>query len=65
MFNEERAIPLFFERMKAVTDAVRDRYEPRLYFVDNGSIDGSQAILRDLAATHPGVYLIVLSRNFG
>jgi glycosyltransferase involved in cell wall biosynthesis len=65
VFNEQQTIPLFFERIAGVFDRIQDKYEPRLYFIDNGCIDGSLKIIRDLHERFPNVFVIVLSRNFG
>ena len=65
VFNEEKTIPLFFERINKVFDGLRDRFELSLLFVDNGSQDLTPAILRQLRSRFPFVYHIALSRNFG
>lgn len=65
VFNEQQTIPLFFERMADVFAQLQDRYEPRLYFIDNGCSDGSLKIIRELHERFSNVFAIVLSRNFG
>jgi glycosyltransferase involved in cell wall biosynthesis len=46
--------------------ALRDDYEAlRLLVVDDGSTDGTRAVMEDLAAAHPEVGYIRLRRNFG
>lgn len=65
VFNEEIAIPLFFNRVAKVFARIEHSYEPRLFFIDNGCVDRSLEIIRRLHDDYPYVYAIVLSRNFG
>src|ERR1019366_10696708 len=65
VYNEQEAIPLFFERMRSVFAQLREQCEPALYFIDNGCTDASLSIIQKLHETNPNVYAIVLSRNFG
>ncbi|HUV04021.1 MAG TPA: glycosyltransferase family 2 protein [Armatimonadota bacterium] len=63
LYNEEQNVkPLHGE----VTDALRNlgrAYE--VIFVDDGSTDGSPAILDELASADPAVEVMQLRRNFG
>jgi polyisoprenyl-phosphate glycosyltransferase len=62
VFNESESIPLFVERVVPVLDGLDvDSYE--IIFVDDGSVDGTWRVLRELA--HPSVRRLRLSRNFG
>ncbi len=63
VYNEERALPLFYETAKPVLDRLAWDYE--LLFVNDGSQDGSLSILRKLAEENPKVKVISFSRNFG
>ena len=65
VYNEEATIPLFFDRMSQVFDRIRGHCNPSLYFIDNGCHDRSYEIIQELHNRYPGVYVIVLSRNFG
>ncbi len=62
LLNEEDNIPILYE---ALTEALRGRdYE--LIFVDDGSVDGSQQVLRALAESdEEHVTVIEFRRNFG
>ena len=61
VFNEAATLRELHERVaKALAD---QDYE--LVLVDDGSSDGSGAILRELAAAHPRVVAVALSRNYG
>jgi len=62
-FNEESNIPELYARLKAVLDPLGRSYE--LVFIDDGSRDGSAALLRDIHAKDPAVHVIRLRRNFG
>lgn len=62
-YNEEESIPLFFEAMTRI-EAELD--EPVAYFfVDDGSKDGTLAVLRDLSSQYPQITYLSFSRNFG
>ncbi len=63
VYNEEATLPLFYRRLKQVLAETGLRYE--IIFVDDGSSDGSAAIIRRLAQEEPGVRFLLLSRNFG
>jgi glycosyltransferase involved in cell wall biosynthesis len=65
VFNEQLTIPLFFDRIANIFAQIEERYEPRLYFIDNGCSDGSRKIIQELHKRYPNVFVIVLSRNFG
>ena len=65
VFNEEAALPIFFERTAAVLDSLAERCESEILFVNNGSSDGSLSLMRSFAASRPGVYAATLSRNVG
>lgn len=65
-------IPVFNEReslhplMEEVLPMIRALDRPaEVVFVDDGSTDGSTAVLEELAAAHPEVRAVVLRRNFG
>lgn len=62
-YNEEGNIPELHKRLTSVLANQVDAYE--LIFVENGSLDGSGALLQRLAAEDPHVVVLGLSRNFG
>lgn len=64
VYNEERVLPALFERLYPALDALGRRYE--CIFIDDGSRDGSAALLREQfqrRAAHTRV--ILLNSNFG
>jgi len=63
VYNEATVLPLFYDRISAVLDSMAMDYE--LLFVDDGSTDGSTALLEALAQRDPHVKVLLFSRNFG
>lgn len=62
VFNEEQNIRELHRRL---TDALADVAGYELIFVNNGSVDGSEAAIRELQRTDGHIRLMNLSRNFG
>ena len=63
IFNEEAVLPLFVRRIDLLTAGLDGPAE--VIFVDDGSTDGSAALLASLTAQNPACRSIGLSRNFG
>lgn len=63
-YNEAQAIPLLQPRIAATLDALPG-VEGRVLYVDDGSHDGTWAVLQALVAADPRVSALRLSRNFG
>lgn len=63
VYNEQDALLPLFEKMRAVMQRHSEPWE--IIFVNDGSHDGSPAILDKLAAAHPEVKVIHFRRNFG
>lgn len=63
-YNEADNVEPLYDRVRAVFAALPDyRYEH--LFIDNASTDGTDAVLRRLAARDPTVKVIINTRNFG
>ena len=62
-YNEQEALPIFYEEVMKVVIAMNCQYE--LIFVNDGSKDTTLLILKDFAAKNENVTYISFSRNFG
>lgn len=65
VFNEELAVPLFYERLVKALVTVEDRVRFEILFVNNRSTDGTEAQVLALRAKDPRVQLLTMSRNYG
>lgn len=63
VFNEVQAIPIFYQAVRDFP-AFQD-YCVEIVFVDDGSTDGSEALLTELASADVWVKNVVFTRNFG
>ena len=64
-YQEELNVRRCYEEVKRVLEPLSDRYEYEHIFGDNGSTDGTLAILREIAAEDPRVKVLAYARNFG
>jgi polyisoprenyl-phosphate glycosyltransferase len=62
-YNEEVCLPELYKRLKAVLDSEKN-YRWRLIAIDNGSIDNSWKVLRQLAIRDKRILAIRMARNF-
>lgn len=62
-YRDAQAIPVMHQRLSAVFAALAVDYE--IIFVNDGSPDGSDAVLEELAAQDAHVLAVEHSRNFG
>ena len=63
VFNEEAVLPEFHRRLAAVLDSLQAPAE--ILYVNDGSRDGTLALLASLNEKDPRVAVVDLSRNFG
>lgn len=63
IYNEEAVLGELYRRLKAVMDALDGPAEA--IFVDDGSFDGTFAMLSELSGSDPRVKVLRFSRNFG
>ena len=62
-YNEEDSIPLIYNELKKVSNNMK--YDFEFIFVNDGSIDNSLSVLKNLSAKDKQVKYIHFSRNFG
>ena len=62
-FNEEQLLSQFISKCTQVLEGCQRDYE--LIFVNDGSYDGSRAVLQEYASRNGRVKIINLTRNFG
>lgn len=63
-YNEEKALPLFYDEIKKVSSQMSN-YEFELLFIDDGSKDNTLNVLQEFAKQDERVKYIAFSRNFG
>ncbi|HHE37329.1 MAG TPA: glycosyltransferase [Candidatus Cloacimonetes bacterium] len=63
VFNDEKVIQKFYQRLKPVIDSLTQNYE--ILFIDDGSEDNSFRILRSLQQKDENIKILKLSKNFG
>ena len=63
-YNEEEALPFFYEAVAKVADEMKE-YEFEFLFVNDGSKDKTLAVLKGFAEKDPRATYLSFSRNFG
>lgn len=63
VYNEKNNIELLYPKLKKVLSGMRAEYE--LIFIDDGSSDGTDCILRNIFDEDDRIAVIRLSRNYG
>lgn len=64
MYNEEEMIPLFFKKIYDVLNKV-DKYSKEIVCVNDGSVDDTLKLLKEIKATNSDIHILSFSRNFG
>lgn len=62
-FNEEESVKLLYDEITKALSSVNETYE--VIFIDDGSSDGTYAVLKQLHSVDPSVKIIKFRRNFG
>lgn len=62
-FNEEEALPFFYEKITEVLSSLKEDYE--LILVNDGSTDGTLKVMKELSAKDQHIVYLSFSRNFG
>jgi polyisoprenyl-phosphate glycosyltransferase len=65
VYNEESVVAEFHRRLMDVVTPLRREHQVRITYVNDGSIDHTDAELLKLANDDPDVTILELSRNFG
>jgi glycosyltransferase involved in cell wall biosynthesis len=64
-YNEERSLPYLANTLRSVEKELSKAYELELIFVDDGSVDGTQEVLRQMFGTRPNCTLLRHDQNRG
>ncbi len=67
-YNEEEALPLFYEEFLKMREVFRKKYPDvamELLFIDDGSTDQTLQVIKGLREKDPGIHYVSFSRNFG
>ncbi|MCX6759634.1 MAG: glycosyltransferase family 2 protein [Candidatus Nealsonbacteria bacterium] len=64
-FNEEKNIPLVYDKLLKVFNSLQERYNYEIIFIDDGSVDKSPEILENLTNQNKNIKYLQFSRNFG
>ena len=65
VYNEEPGLREFYEETGKILKTLPKPWDYELLFINDGSADGSLAVLREFAAADPKVKIVNFSRNFG
>ena len=64
-YNEQEAIPIFYEEIRKTAEELKQKAELQILFVNDGSRDKSLEEMKKLAAQDERVKYVSFSRNFG
>jgi len=65
VYNEDRVVSLFFERIQPVMEKLSEHYAVHLVFLNNASRDRTPQQIEKIREVWPSTYLITMSRNVG
>ena len=65
-YNEEESVELFYQEVMKNEECLREKgLEFQILFVDDGSLDGTLAVIKELRKKDERVHYVSFSRNFG
>lgn len=64
-YNEQEALPLFYEEINRILKELEEKYDFEILFVNDGSKDGTLEIIKNLSKNDSRIRYIDLSRNYG
>lgn len=65
VFDEQEAVPKFLECIDGVFSSLSTFYDYEVIFVNDGSRDATEFVIRSYMSDNPHLHLLNLSRNFG
>jgi glycosyltransferase involved in cell wall biosynthesis len=65
VYDEDRVVPLFFERIQPVMEKLSEHYAVHLVFLNNASRDRTLQQIEKIREVWPSTYVITMSRNVG
>ncbi len=63
VFNEKENLPVLYNELEEAFNGLKVACE--IIFVDDGSVDGSREVIRELAAKNKDVRAVIFKRNYG
>ena len=64
-FNEQESIPIFYNEVMKVSQKLKDSLDVEIVFVNDGSIDDTLNVLKELNKKDKRARYVSFSRNFG
>lgn len=67
-YNEEAALPVFFQTIQPILKEMKERYEPwdwEIWLIDDGSTDKTLQVAKELHGRDERIHYLAFSRNFG
>ena len=64
-YNEKDAIPIFYNKIKEISDKMKEYLDFEVVFIDDGSDDNTLDVIKNLAVDDDRVKYVSFSRNFG
>lgn len=65
IYNEEKCLPLFLEKIKNVEKCLSEKYLFEIFFSNNHSTDSTLSLLKKYSEIYDNIYYFTLSKNFG